>query len=146
MRKKVPKIIVDSLMLITLIITLVTMRGNMIVHTVIGGMFTLLMAIHIFQTIKWTKAMSKNFKKIKPKIRRQYIVNKVLITMWVICIITGILAGVHTLTGIDALFPVRRIHGITGAVAFALTIVHCIQHSKRLIGLFKFKRPRPQAA
>ena len=127
-------------MTVFMIATLVTMRGNMIVHTVLGGVFVVLMLIHIWITRRWMLAMGKNFKKIKPKMRRQYIVNITLTTAWVICIITGILAGVHTLTGIDALFVVRGIHGISGAIACALSIIHIVQHRKRLMTLLRKKR------
>ena len=140
MKKKIAKIIVDSLMLVTLIATLATMRGNMLVHTIIGGLFALLMAVHIWQTIKWMIGVGKRFKKVKPKIRRHFIMNMTLTTMWLVCIITGILAGVHTLTGIDALFVVRRIHGVTGVIACVLTVIHVIQHRRRLMGLFKRKK------
>ena len=127
-------------MLITLVATLATMRGNMLAHTIVGGLFVVFMAIHIWLTIKWTKGIAKNFKKVKPKIRRQFIVNKTLTVMWIICIVTGILACVHTLTGIDALFAVRRIHGITGVLACVLTVVHIIQHRQRLKTLLTRKR------
>ena len=146
MRSKTAKIIVDSLMLVTLVITLVTMRGDMLVHTIFGALFTLLMFIHVIQTLKWTTGVAKKFKKLKFNIRSKFIMNKILITIWLICIITGILAGVHTLTGIDALFAVRRVHGITGAVACAVTVIHVFQHRKRLITLFKSKKRKIQPA
>ena len=127
-------------MFVTLIATLATMRGNMLVHTIVGGLFVVFMAVHIWLTIKWTLGIGKIFKKVKPKIRRQFIVNKTLTVMWIICIVTGILAGVHTLTGIDALFVVRRIHGVTGVIACVLTVVHIVQHRQRLKTLLTRKR------
>ncbi|MCL2570606.1 MAG: hypothetical protein FWE16_05410 [Firmicutes bacterium] len=140
MNKKAIKIIVDCAMLVTIIVTLFTMRGNMIVHTVFGGLFVLFMAIHIWQTRKWMLGICKKFKKVKPKMRRHFIVNVALKTMWVICIITGVLAGVHTLTGIEWLFFVRRLHGVTGVIACVLTIAHVVQHRQRLMSLLKRKK------
>ena len=126
-------------MLVTLIVTIATMRGNMIVHTVFGGVFTLLMVVHVWITWRWTKGIAKNFKKVKPKIKWRFIVNKLLSTAWLLCIVTGIIAGVFTLTGIEGLV-IRRIHGVSGVLACALTVVHMVQHRQRLMTLLKRKK------
>ena len=136
------RITVDLLMFVALVITLVTMRGNMLVHTIAGGLLVALIIIHVILTIKWTIGMTKNFRRINTKLRRQLVVNMTLKATWLICIITGILAGAHTLTGIEALYFVRRVHGITGIIACIITVVHVIQHRKRLITLLKGSKKR----
>ena len=142
--KRIIRITVDVLMLVTLVVTLATMREDMLVHTIFGGLFVFFMAIHIFITLKWMTGIGKNIKKVKPKIRRQFAVNITLTTVWLLCIITGILAGVHTLTGVEALFAVRRIHGVTGVIACVLTLVHMFQHRNRIRSLLK-RKARPIA-
>jgi hypothetical protein len=142
--KRLIRFVTDILMLIMLIVLLATMRHDLAIHAMAGGTFVILMAVHLIINRKWVTGMVKGFKKIKPRIRRQLIVNIILATAWTVCIITGILAGVHTITGLDALFFVRIIHGATGAIALILTIVHIIQHRKKFMGLVK-KRDAVQA-
>ena len=55
---------------------------------------------------------------------------------WIICIITGILMWLLTITE-------PEIHGFAGAIACILTIVHMIQQCKGFIGLLK-KRNKVQ--
>ena len=147
MNKKIVKIIVDSFMLATLIVTLATMRGDMLVHTIFGGLFVLFAIIHIWQTRKWTMGIAKRITKVKPKIRRQFIVNMILIMAWLVCIATGIVIGIEVVAGLDHVIfiAIRRVHGVTGVIACVVTIVHAIQHRQRLVALLKRKkRVHPQ--
>jgi len=142
LNKKIARITIDCFMLVTLIVTLVTMRGNMIVHTVFGFLFVAFMAIHIWQTRKWMIGICKKFNKVKPKMRRHFIVNVILKAMWVVCIVTGIIIGIEAVAGWDytMFLGVRRIHGITGIIACVLTVVHIFQHRQRLMSLLKRKK------
>lgn len=132
MKEKILKITIDILMLITLIVTLATMQDLMI-HTIAGFVFVFFVIIHICLYIKWLVAITKNFNKVKRKIKIQYIINIALTVMWLISIITAILI----LCGMESM---RDAHVITGAVACVLTIIHIFQHRKRIITLLKRKK------
>lgn len=137
MRKKILKITVDVLMLITLIATLATMQ-DLTIHTVAGFIFAFFVIVHTCLNIKWLVGITKNFKKVKRKIKVQYIINIALTVMWLIATITAILI----LCGMES---VRDAHVITGAVACVLTIVHIFQHRKRIAVLLKKNKPAPKA-
>ncbi|MCL2607005.1 MAG: hypothetical protein FWD92_00375 [Methanomassiliicoccaceae archaeon] len=136
------KAAVDILMFAALIVTLFTMRGNATVHTVAGCIFIILMVIHVMMHRKWITGVTKKLSKVKPEIRKQYITNVIMAVMWSICIVTGVILGAGTLMAAEsaASAGIRRAHGITGAIALILTVVHVIQHRRRFITLLKGTR------
>lgn len=138
---KILKIVVDVLMFVTLIVTLATMYDNLTVHTIIGFVFAFFVIVHTFLNAKWIVGITKNFKKVKRKVKVQYIVNMFLTAMWIITVVTGIVLFFVLLNSSDTkLLAVRRVHEITGMIASILTVVHIFQHRKKLVLLLKSKK------
>ena len=138
------RISVDVLMFALMIATIATMRGNMLVHTVLGFVFVALMAAHIFICRKWIIGVTKRLSKVKQKIRVQYIVNCFLLFAWIFCIVTGIIIGIQVIANLNdpAFLIVRRMHGVTGIIATVLTVVHVTQHHKRFVNLLRRRNTR----
>jgi len=140
--KRMFRIAVDVAMFALLIATLVTMRGNLLVHTILGFVLVAFMCVHIYLTWNWIKGITLRFKKVKPKIKRQYLLNVMLVIAWDITIVTGIVLFGLVLNGAGPLeFAVlRRIHGVAGVIATVITVLHIFQHRKRLFTLLKIKK------
>lgn len=134
---KMLKIAVDVFMFVTLIVTLVTMYDNLTVHTIIGFVFAFFVIVHTFLNTKWIVGITKNFKKVKLKVKIQYVVNMLLTVLWIITVVTGI---TFVISNDTELLAIRRMHEITGIIASVLTVVHIFQHRKKLVSLLKSKK------
>ena len=144
LRIKIAKITVDILMLVSLIVTLATMRPpNLTIHTYAGFAFVGFFVVHAVLCRKWMIGITKNFRKAKRKIKVQYIINIILTLMWIASLVTGILilanVGMH-----GGRLNTARLHGIVSVIACVITVIHIIQHRKRLVALFKRKKRVPQ--
>lgn len=133
------KMTVDILMLIFLIISLVNWHINIVFHVVTGSLFAALMILHIVLNFRWLKGATKTIFKgtAKRKIKLQYVINIILLSAWLIAIITGIITATMLSDGIETDLMPGRAHTASAIAACLLTVIHIIQHRKRLAAFFK---------
>ena len=69
----------------------------MVFHSIVGTVFALLVAIHLYLNRKWVAAVTKSIKegKANKKMKRLYTIDMILIVVWSIAIITGFVCLRH---------------------------------------------------
>jgi len=139
------RITVDALKLACIIIILATMRPpHLTTHAVVGFIFAGLMILHSILCRKWIIGITKNFKKAKPAVKRQYIINIALTIMWLASVFTGALILMNVGVS-EARLDMTRVHGITSVIALVLTVVHIFQHRKGIVRLLKRRKHKAVA-
>lgn len=137
MRIKALKIIINILMVASLIICMPSSHnGDIFQHIIAGFTFTTLAILHFSLNRKWFMSISKaiQLKKLKGSTIRQYIIDWLLITVWVFSIITGFLGLVnHVFVGM---------HGVSARLGCLLIIVHIFQHRKKIISYLSRRKKR----
>ena len=134
---KVAKIIVDIFMLVFIILSVVRWDGDPTFHIVVGSGCILFFTVHFLLNIKPLITMTKKFKKIKIKIKLQFIVDVFLIIVWGTAIITGFIDlpfYIGEVTGIG------KLHGIFARVGCGISVIHLLQHYKQIWSYFKCKK------
>ena len=132
MNNRTRKIIVDILMTVFLILSFIRCDSDsgFIFHVVVGSVFALLMAMHLFLNRKWVVSVTKSIMtgKASKKIKQLYIIDMILIAVWGIAIITGFLAIPSFRGGIEFFYVFGRIHAISSRIGAAVILVHIYQH------------------
>jgi len=136
---KLVKIVVDILMLIFLVLSLLRWSGDPTFHIIVGGIFIFLFIIHFILNAKMFIKMSEKFIQYKIKLKLQYIVDSILILIWVIVTILGVLAAINYLGNNPAIINFGRLHGVLGRVGCGFIGIHIIQHIKQIHSYFKVK-------
>jgi len=131
------KIIVDLLMLVFIILSVTRWDGDPTFHIVVGGGCTLFFVIHFALNVKPFKTMTKNFGKLRTKMRLQYIVDVLLLIIWSTAIITGFLAILPYLNEIENISALGRVHGVFARVGCGFAVIHLIQHFKQIGSYFR---------
>ena len=124
--------IVDILMTIFLVLSFVRWEGDgdFVFHAVVGTVFALLVALHIFLNRKWVVSVTQSIKqkKASKKIKRLYLVNITLIAMWSIAVVTGFLAIPSTVCGMESFYVFGRIHAVSSRIGAVIILIHIYQH------------------
>jgi len=139
-RAKLAKIIVDVLMLIFVILSLVRWDGDPTFHIVVGSIFSVLLIIHFLLNIKTSVSMTKKFRKLRVKIKLQYVIDVILVAIWSAAIITGIIATFYYLNSEFSINGTGRLHGMLGRIGCGFILIHIVQHIKQIRSYFVFKK------
>ena len=94
-----------------------------------GMVFILLLTLHVISKWSWIKGVAKRIKTAPKAIKVKFYVAIALMIAWYS---TAILAIAGGLLGIPELFMA---HSMFAMVAIVITIIHLIQHSKRIKAL-----------
>ena len=134
-------------MTIFIILSFVRWSGNngLIFHSVVGTVFSLLVAVHLYLNRKWVVAVTKSIKegKANKKMRRLYTVDMILIAVWSVAIITGFLAIPSFVYGIEAFWIFSRLHAILVRLGGVIILVHIFQHWGQIRSYFRLKKKMP---
>ena len=132
MNNRKAKIIVDVLMTIFVILSFVRWDGNdgFIFHAIVGSIFTLLVAAHLYLNRKWLVSVTKSIiaKKANIKTKQLYIVDMILMVVWGIAIITGFLAIPSFVNDAESFHIFSSIHAISSRIGAVVILVHIFQH------------------
>lgn len=122
---KIFKIIIDILLLIvTFLLVNVDITGRLL-HEILGISISVLLIIHICTNWKWTKSVTKNFKKVNKKTKAMYIISILTMISYYDAIIFGIIVS-------DQIFKFRTssnfklilTHIIFGKLAVITMLIH----------------------
>ena len=126
------KIAVDIFMTIFVVLSFVRWSGNdgFIFHAVVGSVFTLLVALHLFLNRKWIVSVTKSIiaKKANSKTKQLYIVDMILIVVWGVAIVTGFLAIPSLVNEIESFYVFSRIHSVSSRIGAVIILIHIYQH------------------
>ena len=91
------KIIIDILLfIITIALFNIGLIGNLM-HEILGIALAILIIIHILLNFKWIKQVTKNFKKTNTKTKIMYIIDILIMIIYLGTIICGILIAMKYL-------------------------------------------------
>jgi len=144
-RCQTAKITVDILMTVFMTLSFVRWEGDPTFHFVVGTACALFFAVHVRIHEKWLKTVTKSCMagKLNKKVKWKYAIDVLLLAVWGIAIITGFLAIVPYLGGVER--PVMgRIHGLFARLGLLLVIIHVIQHWSQILSYFKTRTGRAQ--
>ncbi|MCL2579866.1 MAG: hypothetical protein FWE32_07505 [Oscillospiraceae bacterium] len=138
MSAKNQMMLVDLFMTAFLILSFIRWEGSGAFHFVVGTICLLAFALHIWLHRKWLKATTGALLagKLSPKLRAKYLVDALLLIVWVAAIVTGILAVVPFLDGVSP-SPAGRLHGVSSRLAVPLLLIHIFQHRGQIRSYFK---------
>ena len=132
MNSRKAKITVDIFMTIFLILSFIRWSGNsgFIFHAVVGSIFTLLVAAHLFLNRRWIVSVTKSViaRRANSKTTRLYTVDVILMIVWGIAIITGFLAIPSFVNSAESFYAVGRIHATSSRIGAVIIIIHIYQH------------------
>ena len=125
------KIIIDILLMIFVILSFVRWSGinGLIFHSVVGTVFAILVAVHLYLNRKWVAAVTKSIKdgKANKKLKQLYIVDMILIVVWGIAILSGFLAIPSFINNIESCM-FGRIHAASSRIGGVVILIHIYQH------------------
>ena len=132
MNNRKAKITVDIFMTIFVVLSFVRWDGDggFIFHAIVGSVFTLLVAAHLYLNRKWIVSVTKSIiaKKTNSKTKQLYIVDMILMVVWGIAIITGFLAIPSFVNNIESFYVFSRIHAVSSRIGAVVILVHIYQH------------------
>ena len=131
MSNRTAKILVDIFMVIFLVLSFVRWDADgFAFHAVVGIIFSLLVALHLYLNRKWVVSVTKSIKegKANKKIMRLYTVDMILMAVWGIAIISGFLAIPSFVYGIEFFYVFSRIHAVSSRLGAIVVIIHIFQH------------------
>ena len=137
---KLAKIIVDITMLVFVVLSLLRWDGDPTFHIVVGSVFATLFIIHFLLNAKTFISISKKFGKFKTQMKLQYIVDAILIIIWLAVMVAGIIAAVSYIDTDSTLHGIGRLHGILGRIGCGFILIHIIQHIKQICSYFKVSK------
>lgn len=150
MSNRKAKIIVDIFMTMFVILSFVRWDGDsgFMFHAVVGSVFTLLLALHLYLNRKWVVSATKSMlaKKANKKVKQLYIVDLILMVVWGIAIITGFLAIPSFVHGIESFDIFSRIHAISSRVGAGIILIHIYQHWGHIRSYIGLKKKRKSGA
>jgi len=134
---KLVKIIIDITMLVFMVLSLLRWDSDPTFHIVAGSVFATLFIIHFLLNAKTFVSMSKKFGKLKAQMKLQYIVDTILILIWIVVMVAGIIAAVSYINTDSTLHGIGRLHGMLGRIGCGFILIHIIQHIKQICSYFK---------
>lgn len=142
MSNRTIKILVDIFMTIFLVLSFVRWdTDGFAFHAVVGIVFSLLVALHLFLNRKWIIAVTKSImeKKANKKVMQVYAIDMILIAVWGIAIITGFLAIPSFVFGLEFFYVFGRIHAVSTRLGAIFIAVHIFQHLGQIRSYFGIK-------
>jgi len=142
MKNRKLKIIVDILMFLLLVFLLIPPSRIGVPFHIIGGIiFTSLVVTHICLNIKMFVSLvnASKTKKLNDKMKKQYVIDWLLVIVWSIAILSGFVAIGFAVGEMENLFIFSRIHNIAARLGFLFIIVHLFQHRKQIRSYIKRK-------
>jgi hypothetical protein len=136
---KSSKKIVDILMMVFIVLSLLRWDGDPTFHIVVGSVCVLLFIVHFLLNLKPFIAMTKKLRKLKLKIKLQYLIDLILIIVWSSVIITGFVAIPSYIREEAALHGIGRIHGVFARVGCGIVLIHILQHLRQIRSYFKHR-------
>ena len=134
------KIVVDIFMTIFLGLSFIRWEDPyFIFHAMVGLLCALFFALHLTIHWKWLKAVTKSLfaKNLNKALKGKYIIDILLLVVWVVAIFAGILAIGDFLFEIEEMAVFGRIHGVATRVGLGLVVVHGVQHVPQIRGYLK---------
>ncbi|MGI9616228.1 MAG: hypothetical protein ACR2QO_25155 [Acidimicrobiales bacterium] len=132
------RIVVDSLLLLTIIASIVSLAAGTIVwHVVAGGAFAAMAAVHVNLNWKWIKSVAGRGLP-RGRTRRNATVDAVLAVTVVALVISGIAPWLGILS------PLAALHGAAAVVLLGTTVVHLVQHRRWIGRAAGLSKPAPQ--
>jgi len=145
-RKKVSlkpvKIIVNIAMLVLLVLSLLRWSGNPTFHIAVGSSFCLLFILHLILNFKPFLKMTENFRKLKALIKLQYVVDVILIMIWIIVVAVGIYSAFSYFNTGSFSHGFGRLHGVLGRIGCGFIGIHLIQHIKQILSYIGIKKEK----
>jgi len=118
--------------------------GGFAFHIIVGCLCVVFFSLHILIHRKWIKATSKAFftGKIKKAQQGKFIIDMLLLLVWVVSIITGFIAIGPFLNDTAGELIWGRLHGISARLGLVLVIIHAAQHIPQIKSYFSLKQAR----
>ena len=134
---KLAKIIVDITMMVFIVLSLLRWNGDPTFHIVVGSIFATLFMTHCLLNTKMFISMSKKIGKLKVQMKLQYLVDIVLIIIWLVVIVAGIISAVSYINADSTIRGIGRLHGMLGRIGCGFILIHIVQHIKQIRSYFK---------
>lgn len=135
------KVLIDIILfIITILLFNIGLIGNLN-HEILGTTIGILIIIHIVLNFKWIKQVTKNFKKINRKTKLMYIIDILIMLIYLGSIICGILIS-------DQIFSFQMSsnlilvlsHLALGRLAIIIMLIHLGLHFDRIFAKIKSKK------
>lgn len=128
------KIIIDILLfVVTVALFNVGLIGNLM-HEILGITLAILIVIHILLNFKWIKQVTKNFKKTNAKTKIMYIVDILIMIIYLGAIICGILIANETFNfHMSSSLGLVLTHLALGRLAIITMFIHLGLHLDRIL-------------
>lgn len=135
------KILIDILLfIITILLFNIGLIGNLN-HEILGMTIGILIIIHIILNFKWIKQVTKNFKKVNRKTKVMYVIDILIMLIYLGSIICGILIS-------DQIFNFQMssnlvlvlLHLTLGRLAIIVMFIHLGLHLDRAFTKIKSKK------
>lgn len=142
MRSRKFRIITNVIMFLVLLFMLIPPKHtNVSIHIVGGITFAIILIIHIIinRKILASLASASRQGKLSGKMKRQNVVDWILIGLWSIMILAGLISIGFSIGDVKALFVFYYIHNVFGRLSVAFIIVHLFQHKRQIASYFKTK-------
>lgn len=122
---KTLKIIIDIFMfIITVLLMNINFTGRNI-HAIMGILLGILVILHAKFNFKWIKSITKNYKKVKLKVKVQYFTNLLIFICYFSTIILGILMSCDIFRFKSGeIFKMMLAHHILGRISSGIMLVH----------------------
>lgn len=103
-------------------------------HEIFGIVICFLIVIHLILNFKWIKNVTKNFRKVKSKIKLLYIVDVLTFLSYLNTIIIGILISISIFNFTTSYNPyLMLIHHTLGRLSLSFMLLHLGLHLNRII-------------
>lgn len=103
-------------------------------HEIFGIIISFLIALHLILNFKWIKNITKNFRKVKNKIKMLYIIDVFTFLSYLITIVIGILISISIFNFETSYNPYLMLtHHIAGRLSLSFMLVHLGFHLNKII-------------
>ncbi|NCA99554.1 MAG: DUF4405 domain-containing protein [Clostridia bacterium] len=125
------KLILDSILVVTLLVVMVPALSGVFLHEWIGVVIAAGLVIHLVLNRKWIAGVSRKF--LSPmtlELRLSYLMNLMLGLAMVLTLISGVLISQYLFTALNAadLALWTIIHAVASRATLGITIVHVLLH------------------
>ena len=140
------KLILDSILAVTLLVVMVPAFSGVFLHEWIGVIIAAGLAIHLVLNRKWIAGVSKKFFGPMPlELRLVYLMNAMLGLAMVLTLVSGVLISQYLFTALNAsdLALWTIIHAVASRATLGITIVHVLLHLGWIKNTLKQALQRP---
>lgn len=140
------KLILDSILAVTLLVVMVPALSGVFLHEWIGVVITAGLAIHLVLNRKWIAGVSKKILGPMPlELRLTYLMNAMLGLAMGMTLVSGILISQYLFTALNAsdLAIWTIVHAVASRATLGITIVHVLLHLGWIKNTLKLALQRP---